>query len=78
MSSLEMPSWYKYCGGEKILSGGLKEQILHGCPDSPPKKRAVLGASPGPLGSMGTSGVGQSYSVGGSSDAACRCQYCSK
>jgi len=34
------------------------------------------GATPGSL--QGISGVGQSYSVGGSSDAIFRCQYCSR
>jgi len=55
-----------------VDSGGPKEPYIRWGPRSPRGERAVLGAC------SGISGMSQSYSVGGGSNASYRYQYCSK
>ena len=54
-------------------SESLAPALLH---DSP-ATRAILGIFLAGCGVQGIAGVRQSYAIGGSNDAACRCRYCS-
>ena len=69
VETVQMPFgvWTRVGPTNHVLGGGLYL----------PGAGTILGASPCRLLVQGISSVSQSYSVGGNSDLACRCQYCS-